>query len=274
MQTKDFIRNFQKILSVCFLLVLILLICAFFLKRKYPHLSELLPELKNYPIQEATVRENFSFDYRNTKYNVIPLAEYELWGMVVTHNNINTWYNFYHDKDSVNIKDLCVVWGDNIETGAYMAMKFKSGEWTCYTKYKRPVNRELVFKYNHDNLSNNHLLTDNPEVRQKIRNAKIGDQIYLKGFLAAYGEYGTDEKYYRSSSMSRTDHGNHSCETVFVEDFEILKKANTVWYLIYSIGKYVLLLILALKFILLVIEPNVMCRNISDKKIIDKYNFK
>ncbi|MCK5319927.1 hypothetical protein KAJ61_00890 [Candidatus Parcubacteria bacterium] len=266
---KDFSYHYQKVLSVCFLLVLILFASAFFLKGKYPPLSEMLPELKNDPIQETMAKEPFLFDYRGTEYNVIPLAEYELWGMVVTHNNINAWYNFYHDKDTVNIKDLCVVWGSNIESEAYTALKFKSGEWTCYPKRKYPMNYELARKFKNDKISNNHLFSNNPKVLQKIRDTRIGDQIHFKGFLAAYGEIDVDEKYYRSSSMSRDDTYGGACETVFVEDFEILKKANSVWHFIYSISKYILLIILLLKFILLVIEPNVERRDISNKKIIN-----
>ena len=152
-------------------------------------------------------------------------------------------------------------------------MKFKSGEWTCYAKPKYPINRELIIGYKGDKLSNNHLFSDNGEIRKKIRNVRIGDQIYLKGFLAAYGKTGVDERYYRSSSMVRNDKGNGACEIIFVENFKILKRANSVWYLIYSIGKYILLLIVLLKFVLLVIEPNVEYKNKSSIKIINKYNF-
>lgn len=217
----------------------------------------MLPELRNDPIQTTTVKERFSFDYRGTEYDVIPLAEYELWGMVVAHNNINAWYNFYHDKDTVNIKDLCVIWGSNIESEVYTVMKFKSGEWTCYPDWEHPINRELISKYQNNKLSNNHLFSNNSEVLQKIRDTRIGDQIHFKGFLAAYGGIDVDEKYYRSSSMSRDDTYGGACETVFVENFEIFKRANPVWYFIYSISKYMLLMILLLKFALLVIESNI-----------------
>lgn len=213
-----------KFTNFCLLFCVISFIISWFLLRDLPSPDKMKKELLNEPIQTETSTEALSFEYRGTEYKVIPIAEYELWGLVVSHNDINKWYNVYHDKNSVNIKDLCVVWGKNIETGIYQKASYKSGEWTCYSRY----GANAVGIFNNYQLSNNHLLSDNEEIREKIRNTRIGDQIHFKGLLSSYGENGTPEQYFRSSSLTRKDEGNGACETVFIKDFEIMQK-GMVW---------------------------------------------
>lgn len=255
---------FQKTLTRLFLLSIILFGASFFFMKDLPDRGEILPELQNDPVQTDTGREPFEFDYRDKTYRVVPRAEYELWGLVVTHNNINAWYNVYHDKDSVNIKDLCVIWGDNTASGLYGRMKFKSGEWTCYPRYKHGVARAEAVQYRADQLSNNHLFTDDPDLQDLVRRTKVGDQIHLKGLLAEYGPIGMDERYYRGTSLTRNDTGNGACETIFVEDFEITKPINNPWHLIHEITKKAILPILFLKFILLIIESHRSTRRLND----------
>ena len=56
--------------------------------------------------------------------------------------------------------------------------------------------------------------------------AKVGDQIYFKGYLSNYSH---NQGFKRGTSTVRTDKGNGACETVFITDFQILKEANMVW---------------------------------------------
>ncbi|OGF26806.1 hypothetical protein A2331_05625 [Candidatus Falkowbacteria bacterium RIFOXYB2_FULL_34_18] len=232
-------KYFYKFINFCILFCIIGFMTSCFLLRTMPPKEEMVLELLKEPIQTTTNTQVFTFDYRNTNYKVIPLAEYELWGLVVSHNDINKWYNIYHNKNSVNIKDLCIVWGGNIKTGIYKEANYKSGEWTCYSSY----GARAASIFNNYQLSNNHLLSDSEEIREKIRNTHIGDQIHLKGLLVKYGESNLSEKYYRSSSMTRIDQGNYSCETIFVKDFQVLKK-GLIWQ--YKLKKWSIKILLGL----------------------------
>jgi len=59
----------------------------------------------------------------------------------------------------------------------------------------------------------------------------VGDQIYFKGYLAEYAH--SNRTFTRGTSTSRTDTGNGACETVYVEDYQILRQANRAgdWHL-------------------------------------------
>jgi hypothetical protein len=73
-------------------------------------------------------------------------------------------------------------------------------------------------------LSNNHLLTDDRATKDALMSAEPGDQIRLKGVLAEYVNAGNG--YARGTSLTRDDTGNGACETVYLDEFEILHKAN------------------------------------------------
>ena len=74
----------------------------------------------------------------------------------------------------------------------------------------------------------NHLLIGDPRIREIAENVAIGDQIRINGVLASYSH--SNGRFARGTSTSRTDTGNGACETIFVNDFEIVKKANPGWH--------------------------------------------
>jgi len=83
--------------------------------------------------------------------------------------------------------------------------------------------------------------------------ARTGDQVHFKGYLAEYKL--EDGSFERGTSVSRDDQGNGACETVFVTDFEILQSANDWWWLTYYYVRFILISCLVLLFILFFRNP-------------------
>ena len=75
-------------------------------------------------------------------------------------------------------------------------------------------------------LSNNHLLSNDKVIRDKIKDISVGDQIYIKGWLSEYASEGGSK---RGTSITREDSGNGACETIFVTEFEILRASQNPW---------------------------------------------
>lgn len=238
MSVKNIIHGLLKFV---FYLSLAILIISYFQIEKLPDESEMLDELKKDPIQTQTDKKEFEVEKNGIIYIIKPLYNYELNGMIVSYHHSSNWLDYYHEKwkDYLNIKDICVIWDKNIETGIYKKLKFKNGSFTCYVDSKSSITREDWQKYNSANLSNNHLLSNNEEINKKILTAKNGDQIYFKGYLVEYSIKNEDFK--RGSSTTRTDFGSGACETIFIEDFQILKSANYPWRDVYEISKYLLI---------------------------------
>lgn len=182
--------------------------------------AEMLPELARPPEQAATSRPPFDFAYRGRACRVRPVAAYEIWGLVVSHNDIHSVADIYHDRSSVDTKDLCVVWGENLSRDDYRAVEFESGPFTCYFRFADGVRFDMT------EASNNHLITDRQEVRDAIARVRVGDQVHLRGLLVDY-QMDDWEGFWRQSSTVREDSG---CEVVYVEGLEILRRGTPAWY--------------------------------------------
>ncbi|MCK5416423.1 hypothetical protein KAI92_03280 [Candidatus Parcubacteria bacterium] len=243
----------QKIFRLLYILLIIIYIISFFKIRELPFQNEIVDDLMWEPIQTETDREDFSFVYRDVDYHVKTQADYELWGLVVSINNIGAWYNYYHDENSVNLKDVCVIWGDNLSSNAYRNVKYKSGEWTCYWNWYGNIGG----KFYGNKLSNNHLLSDSKEMRDIIKKVRIGDQVKMKGALVDYSEKGTS--YYRRTSLSRDDTNKSSrsggaCEVFFVDDIEILKKGMPYWYMAKDWSKRAFIFLIILQILMFFVK--------------------
>lgn len=230
----SFLTPFRTIL----LLTAGLLIVSHFKKNDLEEVPPLLPDLRTAPIQRPTTRNPFTFTYRGTDYLVEPVAEYELYGLIVSHNDINSFIDIYHTEDSVDIKDICVIWGINARSRDYKNIKFWSEPWTCWARW----GPEGPGAFDIQQLSNNHLLSDRLAVRKRIRDMTIGDQIYIKGLLVNYQEKAGG--FVRRTSVTRTDDGNGACEVLFAEEARILKKGPQFWQKANRTAKSLLIMLL------------------------------
>ncbi|MDO8558142.1 MAG: hypothetical protein Q7S09_03055 [bacterium] len=198
---------------------------SFFYKPALPSTAEILPAvLENEPKQEAVVVEPNKIDIKGYAYTLMPHYSYELYGLVVSLYDADNIFDFTHKNDPGNMKDICVVWGDNIKSGAYKKVKFSSGEFTCFGRWEQ----DFSPPFSGLSGSNNHLIPADENVAHRIRNVIIGDQVRVQGYLADYRVQmkGGQTLYTRNTSTTRTDTGNGACEVVYVTDIEILKKGN------------------------------------------------
>jgi hypothetical protein len=237
------VNNDQRIKALM-LVGLMLMLVAITRKGILPGIDEIDRSLFLNPVQSRIYDPPFRTRVGDNNYIIQPLFQYELRGMVVSYHNGNAWWDIYHHglwQDFINIKDLCVVWGDNLATGVYRDMTYDSDNWTCYAT-TADTRSSGMFRPNQ--LSNNHLLNNNEDIQDTIMNVSLGDQIYLKGQLVNYANPATNFR--RGTSISRNDTGNGACETIFVEDFKVIKENNPGWRTAYLIAKLMVIASLVL----------------------------
>ncbi|WP_077002595.1 hypothetical protein [Variovorax sp. KK3] len=196
---------------------------GFLLEGRLPARQTLLPALHADPAQTMVERPAFMVRAGGVDYRIAPLADYDITGLVVSRHDTSSWWNWIHaaSNDHLNVADLCMIWGANAADGAYEKMSFSSGQFVCYVEGKDPA----AFRPEYLRaLSNNHLLTDNPAVARRLRSLRIGDQIRLRGQLASYS-HNAGFAFTRGTSLVREDTGNGACETLFVRDIEVLRRA-------------------------------------------------
>ncbi|MGE5337032.1 MAG: hypothetical protein ACM3PU_04335 [Gemmatimonadota bacterium] len=197
------------------------------LRHALPSPAELLPDLRDEPAQIPTQAAPFGTTVGGITYTVKPVADYEIRGLVVSSHDSSAWWDWIHKaaNDRLNVVDLCVVFAENVASGAYVGLDFSSGQFVCYAHAR---SEESWRRFSMRALSNNHLLADRPSIVAKLRDVRIGDQVRIRGWLAEYG-HNHGFAFRRGTSLTRDDTGNGACETIYVQEVEVLRAGGGAW---------------------------------------------
>jgi hypothetical protein len=197
-------------------------------KNALPSSGSAHPTLLEEPLQEAVHIAPFEAKVNDYTYQIKPLYQYKLQGLVVSRHDTGTWWDYVHREwnDLLNVADLCVVWGNNIRREAYRDIAFSSGQFTCNFQ----TSSTAAF-----NALDQSALSNNPAVARAIRDVRVGDQVRFTGYLAEYS-HNHGFAFQRGTSTVRTDTGNHACETVWVEDFQLLRRGGGPWHALFKLA--------------------------------------
>jgi len=233
----------MKISSIVIVVSLIGLLVSFWNRNDLPGNIEYVPELADEPRQSKTRAKPFEASFNGVKYTVEPEYEYDLHGMVVSfrHHDDNSRMHFLAN-DHLNMLDVCVVWGDTAKGRRLDKIRFWNGIFTCNVRTRDGV---AWAAFDMNELSNNHLLSDDEFVRDQVKALRVGDQIRVRGHLAGYSSPGVGK---RGTSTTRTDTGDGACETIFIDKFEILRAATSYWRISMWVSLALLILGLILHF--------------------------
>ena len=233
----------QRALTWALALCVVAWLAALVLKGRLPPAAGIAPALLQEPLQPATDRAPFQFAYRGRAYAVTPVAGYELWGLIVSHNNIGAISDIYHNADDVDLKDIAVLWGGNLRRDDFRRVQFSSNAYVCYYRYPHGVS------FNDHEFANVHLLAGDARVQQQIRGLHVADQVRLRGLLVNYSPVGST--WTRQTSTTRNDTGMGACEVLYVEEVAVLRRGTPGWYLAATWGWRLALALLAAKLLLL-----------------------
>ena len=200
------------------------LVVSFWNRNDLPGNVEYVAEIAEEPRQTKTDKRPFEAVFEEVTYQVEPEYAYDITGMIVSyrhHDNNSRMHALANDH--LNMLDVCVIWGDNTANEHLHKIDFWNGIFTCNVKTR---DQQAWDAFNMDQLSNNHLISDDEFVRRQVRKIRIGDQVRVRGYLASYSSGGG---YKRGTSTTRTDTGDGACETIYVEGFDIVKPATSPW---------------------------------------------
>lgn len=222
------------------LLSAVLLGVALWRSEMLPPPSALKAALFNEPVQRPDQTAPFQVVSHQITYTISPLFSYDLSGLVVSKHNADSWWDYIHreSNDHINVTDLCVIWGNNARNGAYQEFTFFNQQFTCNIETRSEA---AYAAFDQTAVSNNHLLTVDKRLARLMRNVRVGDQVHFRGYLAVYSHH-QGFAFRRGTSTVRTDTGNGACETVYVEDFEIIKSGNKFWRLLVWVAAGMLVL--------------------------------
>ena len=161
------------------------LVIAFVNRNDIPGAIDFHPKLEDEPRQRPIAQAPMTVPYAGVDYRVEPLFSYELYGLVVSYrqhdgeSSMHRWSN-----DHLNMADVCVVWSDTAFSPTLQKLKFWNGIFTCNVQTRDSV-AWSQFKMNQ--LSNNHLISADEYIRDRVGEIRVGDQIRIKGSLVRYG---------------------------------------------------------------------------------------
>lgn len=196
---------------------------AFWKRNDVPVGAALHPALASEPAQAPTSKPPFTALWNGVEYRVEPQFEYELYGLVVSYRQHNGNSRMHRRaNDHLNVADLCVIWGHNAASEHLGKLEFWNGIFTCNVQTS---DRAAWQSFRMREMSNNHLISDDPDIRERVRDVRIGDQVRISGQLSSYVSHGGR----RGTSTTRDDTGDGACETIYVERFEVVAAAPMGW---------------------------------------------
>lgn len=249
-------KTFSTIVRSILIICLIILAITFFTKNSYRDIDKFQRAVYQEPIQStASNTKLIKFDKDNYRYKLTPVANYEINALVVHRRDYRVFS--LSSRDDAFPMDLCLVWGSNLKNKSYQnkSLMFSQDSRWCFYRYSNQID------FNSSEVSNNHLLIgNNPALEKKIKSISVGDQVRIKGLLVNTsaelikqgGKYDST-KFSMSTSNNRLDSGSGACETIYVQNFEIIQKGNIVSHIIFQICIYLIIIILIWELIKFVI---------------------
>jgi len=221
MYTANRLKSINKLV---FTAGMLLLLVSCWQRNEFPGDLSVAPALRDAPQQHTAGKAPFTVTRNDVDYRITPRYRYDLNGLVVSYAHHNGNYSLHRLwNDHINVTDVCVVWSDNVNGSDLNRIDFWNGKFTC--DYR--TSDDGVWKrFRKDLISNNHLLTVDDRVRDRIRDVRIGDQVRIRGWLV---DYTNDTGGTRRTSTTRRDTGNGACEVIYVEEFRILKSLDNGW---------------------------------------------
>jgi hypothetical protein len=163
-------------------------------------------EPKQTPITQAQVWEK-------NEYYINAIAQIEFKAKVLSKER----YRFDRESD-IAPYDLALGWGRMSDQS--IVDKFdisQRGRWFYWKTDNYPIPRKEIER----SAANMHIIPANDEIMDELDDLKVGEIIYLKGYLVS--AMAPKDGWRWKSSLSREDTGGGACEVVWVEKLLRLK---------------------------------------------------
>ena len=160
------------------------------------------------PIQGRVTNE---VSFQRDEFTIIPMATFKIKGRVLSKKR------YYLGQESeLSPYDLAMGWGRMSDVSILDKIKIQQfGRWYTWRTKDFPIPRREIESCS----ANMHIIPANREIKKALRKAGKWDLVQFKGYLVKV----IGDNFRWKSSLSRYDKGDHACEVVWVEDFQIIK---------------------------------------------------
>ena len=160
------------------------------------------------PPEQVKITSPKSFSFK--EYTITPLANFHIEAKVLSKEK----YNWGRESDLSPV-DLAMGWGKMSDESILDSIDIsQSNRWYRWKTDKFPIPRREIETHS----ANMHLIPANKEVKSMINRTRIGEIVEFSGKLVRVD---AKDGWHWLSSLSRADRGGHSCELIWVEEFEV-----------------------------------------------------
>jgi hypothetical protein len=162
--------------------------------------------VKQEPLQEpVNVRP-----WQQGDYTITALASFRIRARVLS----KTSYHMDREADLSPI-DLALGWQEMSDSDVLNEVEVsQSNRWYYYHYQNVSISPDLIPLKS----ANMHMIPQTPAIRDQLSSVAIGDIVNIQGYLVRIS---AKDGWEWSSSMSRNDTGNHSCEVIWVQNMSV-----------------------------------------------------
>ena len=156
------------------------------------------------------IADDQGWDVADGAYRIRPLAEYDVSARVLSARS----YDGDRESDVAPI-DLALGWGPMADRDMLKQLTVSQDDRWYYVRWRNaPIDAAEVIAHS----ANTHTLPANEEVARQLASVQQGDVVHLRGKLVTVE---ADDGWLWTSSMTRFDTGDGSCEVLWVESIEV-----------------------------------------------------
>ncbi len=170
------------------------------------------------PVQERIEHpRNLQFSKGGYDFVLTPLARYTLRGVVVGRENYYSGWN-----SLLAPCDVAVAWGELLQGDLYRRLDWSQSNRWYYWEHGDdfPRDERFVARYS----SNTHLIPADENLTRAARSLGAGDLVELSGELVKVDGRKGDFTCWWTSSTSREDTGDGSCEVLYLRRLRVEDK--------------------------------------------------
>ena len=175
-----------------------------------------------YPVQTPCPNTSTTLMVDGTAVNMTKVAKYKIIGRV---ESISYHYGIVDVSNKLSTRDFQLSFGeialDKNSNRINYSSSGRYGSWYCNSQefLKEYGTFDIISK----NVSNNHIVPANNEIKKISESVKVGNVVDIEGYLSTY-KWSTDKgEHFWGTSTSRDDTGNNACETIYVESLKIIQ---------------------------------------------------
>jgi hypothetical protein len=170
------------------------------------------------PVQQFVDEgQSFTLSKGKGQFTIKPVARYSISARVVSTRSYSRGW-----ESTLSPVDLALAWGELSSKKYDRHISYRQRNRWYYYNYSSEFPLPLQYIINHS--CNNHMIPASYNIHRALKTIDTNDFISIQGYLVNVTGTVRNRQVWWSTSTSRSDSGDHSCEIIYVEKLRVNNK--------------------------------------------------